>query len=146
MYILPEKTVSKIIIKNSADENLFLIRSDTHPLYKGQLDLPGGMSEKNESPIKTALRELKEETGLIPGSALSLLFYKRIPTPNEAINYYLYLINIDSQEQAIELSNEHKSFKNISLEQIKNLDLSQLTDNYILSAIDFMKQNPTLIK
>ncbi len=139
MRILSEKTVSKIIIKNSADEILFLIRSNTHPLYKGQLDLPGGMSEKNESPIEAALRELKEETGLIPGSAPSLLFYKKISTLNETINYYLYLINIDSQEQAIKLSNEHKSFKNISLEQIKNFDLSQLTDNYILSAIDFIK-------
>ena len=102
--------------------------------------------KKNESPIEAALRELKEETGLIPGSAPSLLFYEKISTLNETINYYLYLINIDSREQAIKLSNEHKSFKNISLEQIKNFDLSQLTDNYILSAIDFIKQNPTLKK
>jgi 8-oxo-dGTP diphosphatase len=34
------------------------------PKYKPDWDLPGGMSEANESPADTARRELKEELGL----------------------------------------------------------------------------------
>jgi ADP-ribose pyrophosphatase YjhB (NUDIX family) len=47
-----------------------LIRDDTghvllvEPTYKPGWDLPGGMSEANESPDQTVKRELREELGL----------------------------------------------------------------------------------
>lgn len=144
MHISPEKTIVKIVVKNATKEIFFLRRSGVHPLYKGQLDLPGGLSEKNEKPIETATRELKEETGLVIDSIPTLLFYKKILISNETINYYLYFVNVDSLDSSnIKLSSEHKSFEMIPVNQIKSIDLSQLTDNYILSAIDFLKQNPT---
>ena len=77
MHISPEKTIVKIAVKNATEEILFLRRSDEHPLYKGQLDLPGGLSEKNEKPVETVTRELKEETGLVIDSIPTLLFYKK---------------------------------------------------------------------
>ena len=143
MHILRQKTVVKLVVKNITKEILFLVRSDTHPLYKGQLDLPGGLSKKNEKPIKAVMRELQEETGITVDSTPTLLFYKKILTSSETINYYLYSINIDSLDSSnIKLSNEHKSIKTILQSQIKNIDLTQLTDNYILSAIDFLKTMP----
>lgn len=144
MHISPEKTIVKIVVKNATEEILFLRRSDVHPLYKGQLDLPGGLSEKNEKPVETATRELKEETGLVIDSIPTLLFYKKILISNETINYYLYFVNVSSLDSSnIKLSSEHKTIEMISVNQIKNINLSQLTDNYILSAIDFLKQNYT---
>lgn len=35
--------------------------------HGGQISLPGGRSEKNESTVETALREAKEEIGINPG-------------------------------------------------------------------------------
>ena len=38
-----------------------------HPVKRWVLELPGGLGEKGESPDLSALRELKEETGLDAG-------------------------------------------------------------------------------
>lgn len=45
------------VVKNSKDETLFIRRWD-------RWDLPKGKKEKGETPQETALREVKEETGL----------------------------------------------------------------------------------
>jgi ADP-ribose pyrophosphatase len=38
-----------------------------HPVRRWMLELPGGLGEEGESPEVSALRELKEETGLDAG-------------------------------------------------------------------------------
>ncbi len=38
---------------------------------KGHWDFPKGHREGTETPIQTALRELKEETGLVPNKIVS---------------------------------------------------------------------------
>ena len=52
------------IIKNEKDKILILKRSDQVGTYKGQWSGVSGYIEKDEEPIDTALKEIREETGL----------------------------------------------------------------------------------
>ena len=58
------KTVSKALIKNRAGAYLLLYRGDSHPLFPGHLDFPGGEVESNESYKEATAREIWEETGI----------------------------------------------------------------------------------
>jgi len=52
------------IIKNEKDKILILKRSDKVGTYKAQWSGVSGYIEKDEEPIDTALKEIREETGL----------------------------------------------------------------------------------
>lgn len=50
--------------KNGEPHFLLIKRPDTHRFHAGQIALPGGSCDANESFEQTALRELYEETGI----------------------------------------------------------------------------------
>ena len=66
-----------IVVINMADE-LLLVKRSVAPKV-GWWCLPGGFMELNERPDESALRELKEETGLI-GKAINLLGVTAAPS------------------------------------------------------------------
>ncbi len=49
-----------------------ILRPATMKTHAGQVSLPGGMIESNETPAETALRECEEELG-VPGDSLQVL-------------------------------------------------------------------------
>ena len=49
------------------EDRLLLVRQFRYPYGKELLELPAGKLEKGEDPRDSGLRELREETGLIPG-------------------------------------------------------------------------------
>jgi len=55
-----------ILFFQSGDNIKFILTERTHNVdtHKGQISLPGGMQEKNESLEKTAIRETDEEIGV----------------------------------------------------------------------------------
>lgn len=59
------KPVQSLILKNSKDEYLFVVRA-VEP-RKGYLDFPGGFVEAGENFEETTRRELKEELGIEVG-------------------------------------------------------------------------------
>ncbi|MDX1536050.1 MAG: NUDIX hydrolase [Candidatus Spechtbacterales bacterium] len=72
-------TASGIIINK--DKKILLIqRTDTAKEFPGFWDLPGGKSEKGESPEETAIREVKEEVNLDfkPSEILIATKYKNL--------------------------------------------------------------------
>ena len=56
----PRKRVGADVLIRDQQGRILLV----DPKYKPDWDLPGGMSEANESPAETVHRELKEELGL----------------------------------------------------------------------------------
>lgn len=57
---IPRKHIAAgALIRNSRNQVLFVV-----PVYKPTLEIPGGVSEENESPRATCEREIKEELGL----------------------------------------------------------------------------------
>ncbi len=56
--------------------------------YKGELDTIGGFLENGESPIKGALREFKEETGIkLKKEDLSFLGFYMSDAPYDGVRY-----------------------------------------------------------
>ena len=53
-------------------QDLVFIEVYRHPVRRWMLELPGGLGEKGEVPDVSALRELKEETGLVTSRLTSL--------------------------------------------------------------------------
>lgn len=56
--------VAKALVYDNDGYALVLWRSDTHPHYPLEADLPGGIVESGESYVHGLLRELREEVGI----------------------------------------------------------------------------------
>ncbi|HIE24911.1 MAG TPA: NUDIX hydrolase [Anaerolineales bacterium] len=63
---------SVVILPIDEDDNLLLVRQYRHAALDNILELPAGVLEKNEEPILSAERELREETGMGSDNLLEL--------------------------------------------------------------------------
>lgn len=130
------KTIVKSLIYDDADNVLVLVRSNTHPRYADEEDLPGGELEGSELPVESALREIHEETGLLiePSEAHEVLRKKVEPNTT----HILFRCKIHSLKPSIELSWEHKSYEWIKL---NNNYVLQSKDDYISTVNGWLISN-----
>ena len=130
------KTIVKSLIYDDADNVLVLVRSNTHPSYADEEDLPGGELEGSEVPAVSALREIHEETGLLiePSEAHEVLRKKVEPNTT----HILFRCKIHSLKPSIELSWEHKSYEWIKL---NNNYVLQSKDDYISTVNGWLISN-----
>jgi mutator protein MutT len=87
---LPLVGVGSIVIEN----NRVLLVKRAHPPIQGQWSIPGGVLEVGELIREAAIREAREETGLIvePGELLGV--YDRIlRNPEKRVQYHYVLID-----------------------------------------------------
>lgn len=61
-----------IVRRDGRDQVLFVLRPDGPHAHAGQVAFPGGMRERGETPLQTALRECHEEVGAAPADAAPL--------------------------------------------------------------------------
>jgi 8-oxo-dGTP diphosphatase len=82
--------VGAIIIQ---DERVLLVKR-AHPPIQGQWSIPGGALEIGELVRETAVREAREETGLIvePGELLGV-FDRVLRDPEQRVQYHYVLID-----------------------------------------------------
>jgi 8-oxo-dGTP diphosphatase len=109
-----QKKAAVIVVVNSENKVLCLLRSQTDewkPLCWG---LPGGHIEEGEYPYNGILREAKEETNLDVGA-----FYCGLRKSAGGWDVYLYGANVYNGN--IELSFEHSDCAWLSLEEIAKL-------------------------
>lgn len=81
---------------------LYLLRGPTAPTYPNHWGLPGGFSDPGETTLATALRELREETGLSP-SAWNLFPIAKYVEDGISIQAYLYNLNVSAPRPEIRL-------------------------------------------
>ena len=87
---LPLVGIGSIIIEN----NRVLLVKRAHPPIQGQWSIPGGVLEVGELIRDAAIREVREETGLIVEPADLLGVYDRIlRNPEKRVQYHYVLID-----------------------------------------------------
>ncbi|MGA9521808.1 MAG: NUDIX hydrolase [Myxococcaceae bacterium] len=88
--VIIESTDWVNIIPVTVHDEVVLVRQFRFGIWANSLEIPGGMVDLGESPAHAAVRELKEETGYVPGRVIPLGFVH--PNPAMQTNRcYTYL-------------------------------------------------------
>ena len=129
------KVVAKALVRNSEGLYLVLYRSNTHPLFPGHIDFPGGDVESEEIPEAAVAREIQEETGLsVNPNKLRKLFTKQY----QQTTHMLFEAKLAEPDAKIALSWEHKDYRWIAPEELKSLPKFPGADPYYTDAVDYL--------
>lgn len=102
--------------------DLVLIRQYRHALGSIQIEAPAGMIEDGEEPTATAVRELREETGLVAKELVDCGFIYPSPgSTNERMYLYIaYCEDLRDSSQELDPS-ENIEILSLSQEEVTNL-------------------------
>lgn len=129
------KVVAKTLVRNSEGLYLVLYRSNTHPLFPGHIDFPGGEVEPEETPEAAVVREIQEETRLsVNPNKLKKLFAKQY----RQTTHMLFEAKLAEPDAKIALSWEHKDYRWITPEELKRLPKFPGADPYYTDAVDYL--------
>ena len=129
------KVVAKALVRNSKGLYLVLYRGNTHPLFPGHTDFPGGEVESEETPEAAVAREIQEETGLsVNPNKLKKLFAKQY----RQTTHMLFEAKLAEPEAKAALSWEHKGYRWITPEELKRLPRFSGADPYYTDAVDYL--------
>lgn len=129
------KVVAKALVRNSEGLYLVLYRSNTHPLFPGHIDFPGGEVEPEEIPKAAVAREIQEETGLlVDPNKLKKLFTKQY----RQTTHMLFEAKLAEPDAKIALSWEHESYRWITPEELKRLPRFPGADPYYMDVVDYL--------
>ena len=127
-------TVAKILLYDKVGNVLIMSRSDTHPKYPLEADLPGGEVEDGEAIDDAVCREVAEEAGLHIEPASVQLVHDRI-TP-EGRRDTLFATTLDSEKPNVTISWEHSAYEWIAADDA--LDHLDTTDDYMLVVREYL--------
>ena len=128
------KVVAKTLVRNSEGLYLVLYRSNTHPLFPGHIDFPGGEVESEEIPEAAVVREIQEETRLsVNPNKLKKLFTKQY----RQTTHILFEAKLAEPDAKIALSWEHKDYRWITPEELKRLPRFPGADPYYMDVVDY---------
>jgi dihydroneopterin triphosphate diphosphatase len=113
---LPEilsKYIECYVYKESEKEIKYLLlkRSETKEPYPGIWQIVTGRFEKDEKAYETALREVKEETGLNPVLCYVAPKMNEFYTPHNDKIYLIPVFVVNVSEDKVILSDEHTHFE-----------------------------------
>ena len=129
------KVVAKTLVRNSEGLYLVLYRGNTHPLFPGHTDFPGGEVEPEEIPEAAVAREIQEETGLsVNPNKLKKLFTKQY----RQTTHMLFEAKLTEPDAKVALSWEHKSYRWITPEELKRLPRLSGADPYYTDVVDYL--------
>ena len=113
------KKQSAVLVLALHKEHVYFVRQKRHTVGQFSLELPGGRIEANETPVEAAVRELKEETGLVDPKTIERLgeFYPLLSVTNEKV-YVFYMKGFKLQKQDLDKTEVSLTVKKLSLDKI----------------------------
>lgn len=109
----PIRVATAVTFNHEKGKFLLLKRSEELDIHPGKWDFPSGRVE-DEEPKNTALRELKEETGL-KGTVLRSGDSFHVKTQDGEFQVHPFLVKASGE---VKLSREHKDFEWIETEEL----------------------------
>ena len=95
-YPRPALTADCVVITKEADPKVLLIQRGIEP-FKGCWAFPGGFMNMDESTEQCAIRELKEETGMVVSDLQQIGAYSKVDRdPRGRTVTVAYLVRIDA--------------------------------------------------
>jgi 8-oxo-dGTP pyrophosphatase MutT (NUDIX family) len=121
------KQASVSIILFEKNNQLFFLltkRTENVEHHKGQVSLPGGAIDKNETAQNASLRETKEEIGIDSSSLKSLGQLSSLYTPVSYFNIHVFLWYSETQPQI--------KINESEVDQVYKIGLDELIDNNLM--------------
>ena len=121
------------------NKKILLILRDNIPTIPSpnKWGLPGGLIEKNESPLNALKRELKEEINIVPKN----IIYLGKQIFKDGVEVFRYFAKITKDEfQNVKLGNEGQKLEFFNLDEINQLDLARYSTEYFLDYINQIKE------
>ena len=106
------KQVAKLVIIDSDDKYLLMYRS-AHPIFGDDPDLPGGTLEAGEQPLKAAIREVFEESGICVTESELHEVYQGTDYSAHGTHYTLFKAKL-SERPVVTISWEHSKYEWLS--------------------------------
>ncbi len=126
--------VGAVIIENSIEHSRVLLVKRAHPPLQAQWSIPGGVLEVGELVREAAIREAREETGLLvePGDLLGV--YDRVlRNPEQRVQYHYVLIDFLCRKVGGELAaaSDAAEVRWFTREELPALNLAEDTHDVI---------------
>jgi 8-oxo-dGTP diphosphatase len=120
------------------EDRLLALQRGLHKYDPGKWEVPGGKFQEGETLNICASRELWEETGIVQDlfQELGVLYVRR-----KEGDFTLRVIFLELQDvPEVRLSREHLSYRWVTVDEIRNLDLIKgeelLIDLYLKAAVE----------
>ena len=141
-FFVSLNTFVKVIALNS-EGKIALIRNFRYITQKNSLELPAGIIENNEKIADAALRELKEESGIIAKNTKIMGEFYTSNGSSDQKGYAVLATDLSFGKTALDEFEEIEPVKFYSVEEIKKLiSKNSITDGCTLAALSiYFSQN-----
>ncbi len=118
-YLLKRGDYVSILAKKG--DYFYVVEMYRFAIEKKSLEFPAGIIEKNETPRRTAKRELREETGIIAKKLTLLGWYYAFIGMSDCRSYVFLAENLSFAEQKLDKSEFGMKVKKIKISEVENL-------------------------
>jgi len=106
--------------------NLLIKRAESYLIW----EFAGGKVEKNETPMQAAIRELREETGIVAKDARFVGRSRVVYSNGEVRHNWLFLVEVRKKPEVKLNPREHDGYKWVDIKELfsqKGLGLSVMS-------------------